>query len=210
MNDETRADLVEELTQAQHDAWPGLDADFIVNTEAIMPIIDRLLADRAATVAEPDADAVEAAAKAIYDLAPAGLPSPSAVILGNLVTRLRELMPNKLITAFSFGNYIPYMGATVFNSLDYMHPNYGCNPTPPSGLPNSKWAKLSVHIQSQSSTNPTCSTMGVCANNYTGYGEVMMFNLREWDASSKMNCFASRLWGRTVCWTGTSHYKNYP
>jgi hypothetical protein len=145
-----------------------------------------------------------------YDLAPAGLPSPSAVILGNLVTRLRELMPNKLITAFSFGNYIPYMGATVFNSLDYMHPNYGCNPTPPSGLPNSKWAKLSVHIQSQSSTNPTCSTMGVCANNYTGYGEVMMFNLREWDASSKMNCFASRLWGRTVCWTGTSHYKNYP
>lgn len=60
-----------------------------------------------------------------YDLAPAGLPSPSAVILGNLVTRLRQLMPNKLITAFSFGNYIPYMGATVFNSLDYMHPNFG-------------------------------------------------------------------------------------
>lgn len=145
-----------------------------------------------------------------YDLAPAGLPSPSAVILGNLVTRLRQLMPNKLITAFSFGNYIPYMGATVFNSLDYMHTDFGCNPTLPSGLPNSKWAKLSVHIQSQSSTNPPCSTMGVCANNYTGYGEVMMFNLREWDASSKMNCFASRLWGRTVCWTGTSHYKNYP
>lgn len=43
---DARERVVEELTQAQHDAWPGVDADFIVNTEAIMPIIDRLLADR--------------------------------------------------------------------------------------------------------------------------------------------------------------------
>lgn len=44
MNETDRAALVDELTQAQHDAWPGVDADFIVNTEAIMPIIERLLA----------------------------------------------------------------------------------------------------------------------------------------------------------------------
>lgn len=145
-----------------------------------------------------------------YEIAPSGLPSPSATIMGNLVTRLRQLMPDKLITAFYYGSYIPYMGSTVFTSLDYMHPNFGCNSYPPTGLPNSKWAKLSVHIQSQASIYPTCSTVGVCANSYTGYGELMMFNLREWDASSKMNCFASRVWGRTVCWTGTTHYKNYP
>lgn len=63
MNDEQRAALVEELTKAQHDAWPGVDADFIVNTEAIMPIIDRLLADRTM----PDDDAVERAAKAFHN-----------------------------------------------------------------------------------------------------------------------------------------------
>ena len=144
-----------------------------------------------------------------YDLAPAGLPSPSAVILGNLVTRLRELMPNKLITAFSFGNYIPYMGATVFNSLDYMHPNFGCNPIPPSGLPNSKWAKLSVHIQGPNSTIPSSSTIESCVESYSGYGEIMMFNLRQWNTSDIMNYFAPDVWGRSVCWTGITHYKNY-
>ena len=144
-----------------------------------------------------------------YDLAPAGLPSPSAVILGNLVTRLRQLMPNKLITAFSFGNYIPYMGATVFNSLDYMHPNFGCNPIPPSGLPNSKWAKLSVHIQGPNITIPSSSTIESCVESYSGYGEIMMFNLRQWNTSNIMNYFAPDVWGRSVCWTGITHYKNY-
>lgn len=144
-----------------------------------------------------------------YDLAPAGLPSPSAVILGNLVTRLRQLMPNKLITAFSFGNYIPYMGATVFNSLDYMHPNFGCNPIPPSGLPNSKWAKLSVHIQGPNITIPSSSTIESCVESYSGYGEIMMFNFRQWNTSNIMNYFAPDVWGRSVCWTGITHYKNY-
>lgn len=144
-----------------------------------------------------------------YDLAPAGLPSPSAVILGNLVTRLRQLMPNKLITAFSFGNYIPYMGATVFNSLDYMHPNFGCNPIPPSGLPNSKWAKLSIHIQGPNITIPSSSTIESCVESYSGYGEIMMFNLRQWNTSDIMNYFAPDVWGRSVCWTGITHYKNY-
>lgn len=144
-----------------------------------------------------------------YDLAPAGLPSPSAVILGNLVTRLRQLMPNKLITAFSYGNYIPYMGATVFNSLDYMHPNYGCNATPPTGLPKSKWAKLSVHIYSEGYTYPNSSAIQSCTEDYDDYGNLMIFNLRQWDASNTMNNFASNVWDRTVCWTGVVHNKNY-
>lgn len=144
-----------------------------------------------------------------YDLAPAGLPSPSAVILGNLVTRLRQLMPNKLITAFSYGNYIPYMGATVFNSLDYMHPNYGCNATPPTGLPKSKWAKLSVHIYNEGYTYPNSSAIQSCTEDYDDYGNLMIFNLRQWDASNTMNNFASNVWDRTVCWTGVVHNKNY-
>ncbi len=144
-----------------------------------------------------------------YDLAPSGLPSPSATILGNLVTRLRQLMPNKLITAFYFGSYIPYMGSTVFNSLDYMHPNFGCTVTSPSGLPDSKWAKLSVHIQSPYYTVPSSSIIENCAEDYTGYGEVMMFNLRQWNTAGIMNYFAPEVWGRSVCWTGITHYKNY-
>lgn len=145
-----------------------------------------------------------------YDLAPSGLPSPSgATILGNLVTRLRQLMPDKLITAFYYGSYIPYMGSTVFNSLDYMHPNFACTAASPLGLPDSKWAKLSVHIQSPYYTVPSSSVIESCAEDYTGYGEIMMFNLRQWNTAGIMNYFAPDVWGRSVCWTGTTHYKNY-
>ena len=38
----------------------------------------------------------------------------------------------------------------------------------------------------------------------------MMFNVRDTDASGKMNLFAPYVWGgKTVCWTGVSYPKNY-
>ncbi|EJX08939.1 hypothetical protein EVA_02955 [gut metagenome] len=37
----------------------------------------------------------------------------------------------------------------------------------------------------------------------------MMFNVRQYDASTKMNLFASNVWGKTVTWSGNSHAKNY-
>lgn len=141
-----------------------------------------------------------------YANAPAGLPSPSAAIYGNLVKRVKQLLPNKLVTAFRYG-YAYNFDQSTLDALDYMWPNFGCSSTPPSGFPASKWAKLSMHF---TLTPPTQTDVQNCASYYTGYGAVMGFNLRNYDCSTRMNWFASRVWGgRTVCWTGVSHPKNY-
>lgn len=142
-----------------------------------------------------------------YYQAPAGLPSPSATIYGSLVQRVKQLLPNKLVTAFRYG-YATGFNTATFNALDYMWPDFGCNPNPPYGFPASKWAKLSMHF-----TNyyPSQTQVQNCANSYTGYGAVMGFNLRNYDCSGRMNWFASSVWGstRTVCHTGVNHTKNY-
>lgn len=142
------------------------------------------------------------------------LPNPSSTIHGNLIQRLRFKLdsifppsatsPRKLITAFNFG-YTGFNQATM-NALDYMWPNYGCSSYPPSGLPNSKWAKLSVNF---SPLNPGQSTIQNCASSYAGYGALMTFNLRDYNCSGIMNYFAYDVWGEDVCWTGTVHPKNY-
>ena len=143
-----------------------------------------------------------------YGQAPSGLPTPSATIYGNLIKRVKQLLPNKLVTAFYFSDYISLnFDAATYAALDYLWPNFGCNPNPPTGFPVSKWAKLSMHF---TDSWPTQSNVQRCANSYSGYGAVMGFNLREYDCSARMNWFASRVWnGRTVCWTGVTHYKNY-
>lgn len=145
-----------------------------------------------------------------YYNAPSGLPSPSATIYGNLVQRVKQLLPNKLVTAFRYG-YATSFNATTLNALDYMWPDFGCNPSSPSGLGNDKWAKLSMRVLSNTQTSPSQSIVPSCANSYSGYGAVMFFNLRDYDCSSFMNYFASRVWGtgKTVCRTSTIYPKNY-
>lgn len=135
-----------------------------------------------------------------------GTPSPSATNFGLLIQRVRELLPDKLITVFHFGGYT-YFDQTTMDAISYMWPNFGCNAVPPSGLPNSKWAKLSLHY---TNTPPTQAQAQNCANNYASYGAVMSFNLRDYNCSTRMNWFAPRVWGgKTVSWTGTVHAKNY-
>ncbi len=139
-----------------------------------------------------------------------GLPSQSGTIMGNLIAKLRELMPDKLITAFYYGNAW-YMNSTAMNKLNYMWPNFGCSETPPSGFAKNKWAKLTISITNQGYTTPSSTSIQNCANSYSDYGAIMLFNMREWDTSYIMNNFASRVWGssKTVEWTGVSHPKNY-
>ena len=139
-----------------------------------------------------------------------GLPSPSSTIMGNLIAKLRELMPNKLITAFRYG-YATGLNTTATGKLNYMWPDFGCTATPPTGFSASKWAKLTISITNEGYTRPSSGSINTCANSYSGYGAVMMFNMREWDTSYIMNDFASRVWGseKTVEWTGVSHSKNY-
>ena len=141
-----------------------------------------------------------------YWMAPANLPTPSTTIFGNLIKRVRQLLPGKLITVFHFGGYTNF-DATTMNAISYMWPNFGIDQNPPAGLGNGQWARMSIHC-----TNPIPSTSQIqsCAANYSGYGAIMMFNFRNTDHSGLMNNFASKVWGgKTVSYTGNSYTKNY-
>lgn len=141
-----------------------------------------------------------------YWKAPSNLPAPSTTLFGNLIKRLRQLLPSKLITVFHYGGYTNF-DATTMNALSYMWPNFGVNLSAPAGLGNAKWARMSIHC-----TNgiPGATAIQSCADNYSGYGAIMMFNFRNFDTSGLMNNFASRVWGgRTVSYTGKSYAKNY-
>lgn len=135
-----------------------------------------------------------------------GTPSPSGATFSKLIQAVRAKMPNKLITAFRFG-YASYFNQTALNALDYMWPDFGTDWTAPSGFPDSKWASMSIQY---TQGYPSDASIQEAADYYDGYGAIMMFNVRNNDASGKMNNFASRVWGgKTVCWTGTSYPKNY-
>ncbi len=141
-----------------------------------------------------------------YWKAPSNLPSPSTTIFGNLVKRVRQLLPDKLITVFNFGGYTGF-DATTMNAISYMWPDFGAGWSAPIGLGDSKWAKMSIHC-----TNgiPNAGAIQNSAASYSGYGAIMMFNLRESGQTNLMNNFASRVWGgKTVSRTTTIHAKNY-
>ena len=138
-----------------------------------------------------------------------GLPAPSTEIYGNLIQKVRQLLPNKLVTAFRFsdsGIGLNFNQAT-YNALSYMWPNFGYGYGAPSGLPNSKWASMSIQYTDD---YPSQRDIQSASQNYSDYGAIMMFNGRDYDASGTMNAFAGNVWnGRTVSYTGTSYPKNY-
>lgn len=141
-----------------------------------------------------------------YWKAPSNLPAPSTTIFGNLIKRVRQLLPGKLVTAFDYGGYTDFDGTTM-KAISYMWPDFGVNWGTPIGLGDSKWARMSIHC---TDGRPSAGAIQKCADNYSGYGAIMMFNLRNVDHSSLMNNFSSRVWGgKTVSHTGTFYSKNY-
>lgn len=144
-----------------------------------------------------------------YWNAPVGLPTPSSSILSSLILKLRELLPTKKIMVFWYGNYMQGISPAAINAIDYFHPNYGCH-SPESGIPASKWSKLTIRETNQGGTDNTEQSIRYCSASYGDYGEVMLFNLRPLGATTNiMNWFSDNLWEKTVCWTGTVHPKNY-
>ena len=137
-----------------------------------------------------------------------GTPSPSGANFSALITALRanDKMSGKLITAFRYG-YATSFNQAAKDAIDYMWPNFGYDQYPPSGFPDSKWASMSIQY---TQGYPTAGQIQSAADYYDGYGAIMMFNVRNYDASGTMNNFASRVWGgKTVSYTGTSYPKNY-
>lgn len=143
-----------------------------------------------------------------YWKAPSNLDAPSTATFGNLIKRVRQLLPGKLITVFHYGSYTSFDAATM-NALSYMWPNFGTDMLAPGGLVNAKWALMSIHC---TDGFPTSGDIKGCANNYAagGYGAIMMFNFRNYDHSGLMNNFSSTVWGgKTISYTGKSYAKNY-
>ena len=68
------------------------------------------------------------------------VPSPSSALYGKLIQRLREIMPNKLITAFYYG----YAGGFKSISLITCGLNFGSGWSAPSGFAHSKWASVNT------------------------------------------------------------------
>jgi len=137
-----------------------------------------------------------------------GTPSPSGANFSALITALRAhpKMGGKLITAFHYG-YARSFNQAAKDALSYMWPDFGTDWIAPSGFPDSKWASMSIQY---TGGYPSAGQIQEAADYYDGYGAIMMFNVRNYDASGTMNNFASRVWGgKTVSYTGTSYPKNY-
>lgn len=100
-------------------------------------------------------------------------------------------MSGKLITAFHYG-YAQYFNQNALNAMNYMWPNFGYGYGAPSGFSNSKWASMSIQY---TDGYPSARQIQSAAQNYGDYGAIMMFNVRNYDASGTMNNFASRVWG---------------
>ena len=137
----------------------------------------------------------------------AGTLSPSGENFSLLIQRLRELIPGKLITAKYYGHTV-LLDQSGKNALDYMWPNFGTDYDAPTGFPNSKWASMSIHYTNGCPTRLEIESQA--DGYYDGYGAIMMFDLRNDDASGIMNKFAPYVWGgKTVSWTGTVYSKDY-
>lgn len=140
-----------------------------------------------------------------------GLPNPSIEIYGNLIQKVRQLLPNKLITAFRFSDSGIGLNfnQTALNALSYMWPDFGvsANPYASSEFANSKWAKLSIQY---TDGRPSSAMITAAAKTYADYGAIMMFNMRDDNASGMMNYFAPYVWGgKTVSRTNNYYSKNY-
>lgn len=137
-----------------------------------------------------------------------GTPSPSGANFSALITALRAhpKMVGKLITAFHYG-YAGGFNQNALNAIDYMWPNFGYGYGAPTGFSNSKWASMSIQY---TQGYPNARQIQSASKSYGDYGAIMMFNVREYDASGTMNNFAPNVWGgKKVSWSGTSYPKNY-
>lgn len=137
-----------------------------------------------------------------------GTPSPSGTNFSLLITTLRAnpKMSGKLITAFHYG-YAQSFNQAAKNAIDYMWPDFGTDWIAPSGFPDSKWASMSIQY---TGGFPSAGQIQEAADYYDGYGAIMMFNVRNYDASGTMNNFASRVWnGKTVSYINAPYPKNY-
>ena len=136
-----------------------------------------------------------------------GYPSGSTGSFSNLITALHNKMPGKTITVFNYGytseltgvnSYIDYGIYAFFN-----YPSWGTD----FGMPNSKWAPLTINLNSTPSASSAQLYATQVANK--GFGAIGYYDLRANNIVSVLNGVAKGAFKSTCTYDGNSYPKNY-
>lgn len=142
-----------------------------------------------------------------------GYPFPNTSSYDKLVIRLRELMPDKIITMKDVG-YTANFSSEALAAIDFGYYAYFsltsfCS-TPGMGLPASKWAPISFDLQY--STNRYVAQVRAYSKRAVeqGYGAIFLNNLRDdMDHTAILNAIASGSQELTVTHNGEWFEKDW-
>ena len=132
-----------------------------------------------------------------------GTGQPNASSFVYLVTALRALMPNKLITLYNIGpsaTRLSYGGVDITSKFDYAwNPYYGTWGVPAIALPKSRLSPAAVQI----SSTPTSTAASLARRTVSeGYGVYLTYNLGASDAHTYISSFTRELYGTDARYTG--------
>ncbi len=130
---------------------------------------------------------------------------------GDIISKLHNLMPDKMITVFQYNN----VGSSQITSsdgalIDYVYSNFATNNTniQIAGVTKEHYAPMAINI-GNILTPGNISNYGNFASSLAnnGYGAFMHFNLRTLSerpsTTSLFNTIASRVWNKTVSVSST-------
>lgn len=140
-------------------------------------------------------------------------PSPNTYSYDKLVIRLRELMPDKIITMKDIG-YTANFSAEALSAIDfgyyaYFNPFSFCS-TSGIGLPASKWAPISFNLQYSSNRYVALLRANSKRTADQGYGAIFLHNLRDdMDHTAILNALVSGSQNLTVTHNGQWFEKDW-
>lgn len=143
-----------------------------------------------------------------------GYPGANTTSFSKLIIKLRELLPNKIISIFDIG-YCYTLNAqakecVTFACYAYFSP-YGYTTSNSMGLPKSKWSPMAINVRSTYSS----SVLSTIENNAyraweEGMGVIMTYDLRrEVNATPVLNAICSGAHGTTVSHNGEYFAKDW-
>lgn len=135
-----------------------------------------------------------------------GTGQPNAYSFVYLVTALRQLLPNKIISFYDYGpaaSELSYNGVTVGSKVNYSwNAIYGTWSVPNvPGLPNSDLGPAAIDISSTSQSTANSLASETVSN---GYGIYLTYNLSDADTHTYISGFTNALYGSAAVYNGGS------
>ena len=117
-----------------------------------------------------------------------------------LVTALRQVMPNKIISFYDYGpaaSYLSYNGVTVGSKINYSwNALYGIYSVPNvPGMAKSDLAPAAIDVQNTSSS--TADSLAIQTVN-NGYGAYLYYNLPDADSHTYLSSVSNVLYGKST------------